>query len=246
MIFSFYYTHKVALIVKNNNPMIKKINKVKNDYKVESVNAQIKNNTIIPGINGIVVNVNKSFENMNKLGFFSENYLVYDEKKPKINLENNKDKIIIKGNSNKNSVSIISESNAISNYFISNNIKINVYFKINSNIKKGVTYLNNSQNETTFSDIESILNNKKINKNICIINNNYNLCTKNNKYIVMPSKVLNSTNLIDIKKNIESGDIIKIKNNVNISDVKILLKTIYNNNLDIILLDELISERNIK
>ena len=242
ILFSFYYTNKVALIVKNNNPMIKKINKVKNSYAVKSVNAIIQNDTIIPGVNGLTVNVDKSFDNMNNLGVFNEEYLVYDEKKPKINLEDNKDKIIVKGNTLKQAVSLIVENKEIFNYLVKNNIKVNTYFEIDTSVKENVTYLNNSNNKKTFSNIESILNRKKINTNICIINDNYNICKENQKYLVLPSKILNNSNILDIKKNIESGDIIRIKKNANLSDVKILIKTIYNNNLDIITIDKLIKE----
>ena len=179
---------------------------------------------------------------MNKLGFFNEEYLIFSEKKPKISLNDNIDKIIIKGNSEKKSVSLICNNQEIINYLINSKIKVTKNYKMEDEINKLLTYVNNGNSEKNFTDIESVLNVKKINTNICVIENNYKLCKKYKKYLVMPSKVLNSSNILDIKKNIKSGDIIKIKDNAKLSDVKILIKTIYNNNLNIISLEELISE----
>lgn len=244
IVFSFYYTNRVALLVKNNNPMVKKIKKVQKKYKVKSVDAIIKKDTIVPGLNGKQVNIDKSSSNMNKLGYFNDLYLVYDAVVPRISLENNKDKIIIKGNENKNSVTIICEDNDILNYFIKNNIVINTNYKLNTRINKKVSYYNSENNEEKFNNVESFLKIKKMNNNICLLNNNYDLCKKYQKYIVMPSIVLNKNNIIDVKNNIQSGDIIFIKGDAKISDIKIMIKAIFNNNLDIVDLNTLIKEDN--
>ena len=247
ILFSFYYTNKVALIVKKSNPMIKQINNIKDKYTIKSVNAKIKDNTIVPGLNGKKVNIDKSFENMNKLGFFNEEYLMFSEIKPKISLNDNIDKIIIKGNDNKNGVSLICDNSDILNFLINSKIKVTTSYKMEEKSNKLLTYINNENTEKRFDDVESILNVKKNNTNICVIdNNNYIICKKYKKYLVMPSKVLNSSNILELKKNIKSGDIIKIKDNAKLSDVKILIKNIYNNNLKIISLDEIINESIIK
>ena len=47
-------------------------------YKQEPENAIIKNNTIIPGINGKIVNVNKSYRQMKKINIYNYAYIKLD------------------------------------------------------------------------------------------------------------------------------------------------------------------------
>ena len=98
MIFSFYYTDKLVLLVQENNPIMKKIEDEKSKLDVSYVNAIIENDRIIPGKNGLEINDKKSFSLMKSFGTFNSYYLVYEQVKPKISLENNKDKIITSGN----------------------------------------------------------------------------------------------------------------------------------------------------
>ena len=107
MLFSFYYTDKIAMYVQNNTPLKKEIIVFKDKNIVPSINAEIKSDGIIPGINGLIVNVNKSYNNMKSDNVFSEYKLVYDEVKPEISVVGNIEKPIIKGNKNKNAISII-------------------------------------------------------------------------------------------------------------------------------------------
>ena len=119
LMFSFYYTEKTALFVKSKTPLMQEINKQSNKLNTKSVNAIIDNNYIIPGINGLEVDVSKSYVSMKKLGSYNEYYMVFNEITPKISLENNKDKIINQGNNLKNGISLIIEDNKeIVNYFI--------------------------------------------------------------------------------------------------------------------------------
>ena len=57
--FSFYYTDKVMNILNNRDPLMIKLNDIKDSYEVLPVNAIINNDTIIPGIKGIEVDVDK-------------------------------------------------------------------------------------------------------------------------------------------------------------------------------------------
>ena len=105
--FSFFYTDKVIEVIREEDNIMIKIQEVKDLYKMNEINASISSNTIIPGINGRVVNVDKSYKEMKSIGVFNKNNLVYDVIKPSISIENNKDKFIIKGNSIKQMVSIV-------------------------------------------------------------------------------------------------------------------------------------------
>ena len=96
--FSFFYTEKTTSVVKELDDIMIKIKEVAPNYNIEVKEAIIKENTIIPGISGKVVDINASYQSMRKLGAFNENYLEYESIKPKELLKNNLDKYIISGN----------------------------------------------------------------------------------------------------------------------------------------------------
>ena len=78
VLFSFFYTHKTVTVLKENDDIMIKIKENLNDYNIYSINSVIKGDTIIPGIKGKIVNIDKSYENMKKIGIYNSNYLVYD------------------------------------------------------------------------------------------------------------------------------------------------------------------------
>ena len=89
MVFSFYYTDKIAFLIQQKNPVLKEIKEKEADLKIPSTNATIIDDYIIPGLAGSKVNIEKSFLNMKPLNEYNEYYLVYDEIKPTISLQNN-------------------------------------------------------------------------------------------------------------------------------------------------------------
>lgn len=245
MLFSFYYTEKIALIAKSKSPIMISINEAKENLGVSSVNAEIKNEYITPGLNGLEVNIQESFSKMKNFDVFNYYYLVFDQIKPEISLENNKNKIIRNGNKLKRSVSIIIDSNNdITNYIITNNIKANILMNIvNYDKTTNLEILNNEINE--FEKLDTLLNKAELNKKICFNNkNNIEYCIKKEYYLVENNKELNSTNLPLIKSNIESGDIILITQTAKLEDFKLLINQIKYQDLKIIYLSELITEEN--
>ena len=50
--FSFFYTDKVINVINEQDPIMIKINEVKDKYNIPSINATTTKDTIIPGING--------------------------------------------------------------------------------------------------------------------------------------------------------------------------------------------------
>lgn len=246
MVFSFYYTEKIALIVLNKNPLMQSINEQKEYYDVGYVNAVIEGDYIIPGINGLEVNARESFYQMQELNVFNEYYLVYEQVSPEVSLEDNKDKIVRQGNSKlKQVVLILSDISDISEYLRSNNYKADLLVDIDSYEKDSYFEVINNEIDA-FDSLENTLNLNKENKNICVMNDrNYELCLKKEKYLVEPTITLNSTNYIDVKNKIDSGSIILIDSSARLSDAKLLLKEIKYKNYDIVYLSEMISEENI-
>ena len=105
--FSFYYTDKVINMVNKNDPLMIEIISVKDDYEVLPVNGILNGNTVIPGINGREVDVNKSYNNMKTSGVFREEALVFKNLYPSSSLKDNQDKYIVSGNSTKKEVAIL-------------------------------------------------------------------------------------------------------------------------------------------
>ena len=153
----------------------------------------------------------------------------------------NKDKIIKYGNELKKSVSIIIKNNiSIINYISDKNIKITRLIDYNT-FTKNNKYEQINNDFINYNKVEKMLNSNNINSNICYINNIVeDICKDNKKYLVTSSVTLNKFNLSNIKDNIKNGYII---DDVSISDFKLLLKQIYYQDLKIVYLSELISEK---
>jgi len=241
---SFFYTEKVALYVKNKNPIMQSIKEIKDTKYQEAINCSIIEDTyIIPGLNGKYINEDASFYNMVTTNY-NEALLIFNEVKPNISLEDNLDKIIIKGNHNKNAVSIVFETiNNLSNYLIKQNLKISLLIKeeqYNSNYE----LINNSKNEYTYKKIDNYLKKKKLTNNLCYTNDDTipKLCK--DKYVFTHSIEVNHSNISTIKNTISSGDIILIKESLTIPELEILINQINYKDLSIIPVSELISESN--
>ena len=231
LVFSFYYTDKIALIVQEKNPILQEIKSKENELLIDSKDATVVNNFIIPGIKGSKVNVEKSFNKMKSLNAFNEYYLVYDDVKPSISIEDNKDKIIISGNKSKKQISVIIEYNE--DLIINkNNYDKNIKFEL----------INNEKDVKKFKQVETLLNNDKINKKLCLYNqSNQDICKSKGNYIIKNTHYLND-NIYDIKNTLENGSIILIKKDTNLKDIKILLNQIKFQDLEIVYLSDLIKE----
>ena len=245
MVFSFYYTEEIATLVLNKNPLMIKINNEKNNYNIKSVNAIIDGNYIIPGLNGLEVNARDSYYRMQNLDTFNEYFLVYDQIKPKISLNNNKDKIIKQGNKTQKKISLILEEyNDKAQYLENNKIPANILVTLDT-YKKNNYFENINNDLSNFKSLENNLNLNKENKNICVLNYELkDICQKYRNYLVEPTIKLTNNNLITVKKSIQNGTIILISNNANLSDLKLIIKEINFKDLNIVPLSELISEEN--
>lgn len=243
LVFSFYYTDKIALLVEQKNPVLQEIKNKKESLKVKSVNATIVDDSIIPGISGSVVNVEKSFQKMKSLNAYNEYYLVYDEVKPVISLNDNKDKIIVSGNKSKNQVSLIIANNPdLINYFSGYKVNLLVnkdnYFKTSK-----YELINNETNKKLFNQVNTLLDKDNLNKNLCILNDyNKKLCLENDNYLVKPSLKLTHSSIIKVKNSLENGSIILIDKSAKKEDIAILLKQIEFQDLEIVYLSQLLKE----
>lgn len=248
ILFSFFYTEKAALLVQNKNPIMQKIHSEKENLDYMAVNAIVDGDYIIPGKNGLEVDVEKSFQKMKAVGAFNEYFLTYQQVYPNISLEKNKDKIIRKGNSENKMVAIVLEekNSTIASYLKENKVKASLLttkdsFEENSYFEQ-ISY---EQSRSNFYDLDTNLNKSYPNKKICVIGEqNKELCKKNGYYLVEKDIELNSSNLIDVKSKVEKGSILFIHANAKLSDFQLLYKEIKYKGLEVVYLSELISEEN--
>ncbi|MDD2238632.1 MAG: hypothetical protein PHH51_01940 [Bacilli bacterium] len=245
IVFSFYFTEKIMIYMENKNPIMQEISKKEMLYRTESVNAIIKDNTIVPGIDGKIVDKRKSLLKMEGFGSFNETFLIYKYEKPKISLENNKDKIIIKGNPSKRMVSFILEDHSnVTDYFIENKIKYNIIANLKTDLSLNREYLNGEIVKEKASDLNSLLNKNKVNSRLCIINySNIEYCIEKKHYIIDPM-IKTSSNINLILNGIHSGSMILINKNTSIENIKLILSEIRKQDLNIVYVSELISEIN--
>lgn len=242
---SFYFTDKVMVYINNKNPIMQEIVLNKDKYKVEAVNAIIEDNTIIPGVNGKDVDVNKSFNKMENYGYFNELYLIYSKSAPLLSLNDYKDKIIIKGNPKKRMISLVIDHNdEVIDYLKQKNIKYTLIGKIEDNIDTSIEYINGESDNKLFSNLNSLLNHKKVNSKLCMVEkSNLELCKKKKYYLFKYSINMDDDILSNINK-ISSGDIVYISSSVSLNKVKSLLNEIARIDLEINYLSKLISEDN--
>lgn len=241
--FSFFYTEKIANLTLEKNELYQNIKDESNHYNEKAIDAFIENETIVPGLNGKSVNIKNSFYNMKELNAFNSYYLIYDTSYPEVTLENNKDKVVERGNKDKKSVAFVLEYNKkLIDYFNENKIDASILIDNKTfNKKEKLEQINNEVDK--YKDVENLINKYSTNTHICYISkSNEKLCRKNNKYLVKTNKIVNNNTFIDIKNNIESGDIYYIDKGMDVKYIKILINSIIYKDLDIIRLSKMLSE----
>ena len=227
-IFSIYYTDKSVDILKLNDPIMKEIKNNLNKYKIESINATINNNIIIPGKEGQEVDVKKTYDAMREYGSYNENLIKIKEIIPTISINDNLDKYIKLNNSDNKKISLIfiinkevninnlnktlEKNNITATFFIEKNlIENNINFIKNTNHQIELLNYNKILFNSTKSYLESLTNSKL---KYCYTeeenNNLLELCKDNKMYTIMPSLIIKKDLYKNIKSNIESSPIISI------------------------------------
>ena len=265
---SFVYTEKVATVLIEVDNIMIKIKEEKEKYKVEPVNAIIKNNTIIPGINGREVNELKSYYKLKKIGQFHPENLEYITLKPDISLTDNYDKYIISGNPLKRSVALLflveknanidkiasslKQKNVSGNFFVDSTWFENNNEKVISLIKEGhvignLSY-NLNYNHSDFIWMDTII--KKVGKQ----ENGYcysekdnvqflKICAINKNYTIRPSIIVKKYPALEVKEKLQSGSIISLPvNSIVEEEIEYIIDIISNKGLKIVTLNELLSE----
>ena len=243
---SFFYTKKTVSVVKEYDDLMIKIKNQKEQYESAAENAIINKNTIIPGISGTTINVDRSYSKMKRYGSYNSNLLVYQKTKPKISITNNKNKYIIKGNPKKNMISLIfliknnKNINKLLNILNKKQVKTNLFVKNNllenekflNKLIKQKQVVNNLDYNSSFAWINDkikSINNKRY--GFCYLDSTntkiLKKCIKYKNYTVIPNIKIKDKPLIEIKKQIESGSIISFElNDIVLNELGLIIEYI--------------------
>ena len=255
---TFFYTEKVINVTTNNDEIMIKIKEYENTSNISATNAIIDNDTIIPGTNGKYIDIDQSYKNMKKIGYFEPSLLIYEELYPEISIYNNYHKYIIKGNTKNKSISILyilNNTNTLENILQITkkyNIKINFFIDSNflnnniniiSKIKQNEIYNYGANGNYTKDNLiidNNIINNKSDNKSIfCLfINKNeksLNNCANNKMLSLFTTPI----NYQQIKLNLSNGNLYLIDNT---QELDTIIEYITSKGYNIVPLSELITE----
>ena len=261
--FSFFYTNEISNVIKENDDLLIQIKDNEDLYNVKAIDAVILDDTIIPGVSGKKVSVDKSYNNMKKYNTFNENLLVYDKVKPNISVNKVYDKYIISGNKSITNITLTfvlySDSNIdnIINILNKNDIKATFfvdmdYFDSNNEIisyliknNHTIGFLNSSKGNINYmSAVVSKINNQKY---LFCFNDLKNseflkICSLNNNYSIS-SNVIDKDYYINVKKNLTNGSILTFKVNSKLDDeLELIINYIKQKGFKIINMPELINE----
>ena len=261
--FSFFYTNEISNVIKENDDLLIQIKDNEDLYNVKAIDAVILDDTIIPGVSGRKVSIDKSYNNMKKYNTFNDNLLVYDKVKPNISVNKVYDKYIISGNKSITNITLTfvlySDSNIdnIINILNKNDIKATFfvdmdYFDSNNEIisyliknNHTIGFLNSSKGNINYmSAVVSKINNQKY---LFCFNDLKNseflkICSLNNNYSIS-SNVIDKDYYINVKKNLTNGSILTFKVNSKLDDeLELIINYIKQKGFKIINMPELINE----
>lgn len=239
IVFSFFYTDKVINVINSQDEVMIKLKSIESEYRIESEDAIIENDTIIPGINGRILDIDNTYKYLKQVGIVDESLFMYKIVSPNVSLSNNKDKYIVKANPKKDSVAILIALNSRTNLnkvlsVVKNkNIKINFFIEYDYLIEN-ISILNELKEHEVYSYISyspdtliisnNIIKNKMDNEPIyCLTSSKdikvLNICSSSNMYTILPNII---GGYLDIKESLENGSIILLSNDkVNELDISI-------------------------
>lgn len=246
---SFVYTEEVSTTAKNTDELLQEIKKKSCNYKIDSSEAIIFEDTIIPGINGKEVNVDKSYKEMRKIGMFDEKLIIYNKMKINYSLDENLNKYIISGNPDKKEIALIFKVD--NNDDINSIVDVLNYYKVKGSffvtsvfVEKNnelvlsllseehtIGNLSNNGDYTSpdFVWMKTVITTTSRQRNYCYLEEKnkkvLDICKYQNSRTIIPTKVIKKHPFVELKNNLTSGAMISF--NVD-SKIKKELKNIIN------------------
>lgn len=264
-IFSFYYTNKSIELIREQDPIMKKIRSTDEKYNVQAVNAEIKENTIIPGITGKEINYQDSYTKMKQYGAYNEVLITLKEVTPTISVDDYYDKYIISGNPKKRSVALVfkvekNSPSEIINILKNNNVYATFFidgYYLENNSKEISTMANHEleilsyngdYDEIYFSSSKDYLE-SLTNKNLKYCYSDYDkeevitLCQKLKMHTIVPTIQINNSLFGEIKEKLTNSAIISIPISENTkNELDPTIKFIKSRGYELETLEELLNE----
>ena len=259
--FSFFYTEKVTKIIKKKDPIMIKLNEVKNDSYISAIKPIIENDEYTTGINGCEIDINKSYDKMPTIKEYNEDLIVMKEV---INKNNLNDKYIVGANKIQKKVSLIfiikdEISDHLVNFLLSKKINGNFFvnldyledntqiIKLISNNNNFYFLVNNKYDDNYILYANNLIEmNSNNSSNYCFTDKKddklLKLCSKNNMKTIK-TDIITDNILSNIENKLSNGSIIAIESN-DIEKIKISINYILSKGYDIVRLEDLLNESN--
>lgn len=266
LIFSFIYTDKVFDEARKNDPLMKKVMnyKKKNDGNV--IEPIIKDDEIILGMSGLVVDAELSYKKMKSDDKFNKKNVVYKKKLPDNSITKDNKYYITKGNGKNKKVSIILKvSNKTNINFVKSvilNSNYNLSFFIDSNfindnlnlvyqiIDKGYEVynygINGAYDGKNISKYNKLIESMSLKKALYCLNEKKNeeskeACDSKKMYSIKPNII--EPDFSSLKKEISSGSIISYDMDyLSLNDLLLSFKVITSRGYEIEKLSTLLTE----
>lgn len=266
LIFSFIYTDKVFDEARKNDPIMKQVinYKKKNDKNV--IEPTIKDDEIILGMSGLVVDAELSYKKMKSDDSFSKKNIVYKKKLPDNSITKNNKYYITKGNSNSKRVSVIlkvsyktntniikkilTSSNYNLTFFIDNNFiddNLDFVFSVINNGYEVYNYgLNGVYDKNSLSKYNKLIESMSLKKAVYCLNEeknkeSKNVCDLKKMYSIKPNII--DPDLSSLKRKISSGSIVSYDlDYFSLNDLLLSFKTITSRGYEIESLSTLLTE----
>lgn len=235
--FSFYYTNKVVGLIQSKDPIMVKINKEKEKYEVDAINAKVDSKNITPGKNGKVVNVNESFKKMKNYGEYNDELYVFDEVEPSVSMDDYYDRYINLGRSDSNKVSLVfkvnkndsiddvlkvlKDNNVKGTFFIDGLFLDNNKEEVSNLVKNGneveILSYDDSYDKLYFDDsLHKLFDITKVSPKFCYADYDrkevLELCDRLGLHTIIPTINTSINSFSLIKDKLQSGSIISLKN----------------------------------
>lgn len=227
LLLSFIYTDKVFNEARGNDPLMKEVISYKKAHDVKPVEPKIKDDEMILGMSGLIINEEKSYKNMKEEDTFNKQKLVYDKKKPNTSITKTYDYYITNGIS-KNMVSIIFKVNNSTNVsellslLAKTNVTVNFFIDgsyLEKNVETAFSMVNlnseiynlgydNKYSKSMISVTNNLIESITLKDSLFCLNeiknDNYKDICASKKMLTLSPKLVNPS-ITDLKKDLSKG-----------------------------------------
>ncbi len=227
LLLSFIYTDKVFNEARGNDPLMKEVISYKRAHDVKPVEPKIKDDEMILGMSGLIINEEKSYKNMKEDDSFNKQKLVYDKAKPNTSITKTYDYYITNGISKKmvsiifkvnNStnvselLSLLAKTNVTVNFFIDGSyLEKNVetaFSMVNLNSEIYNLGYDNKYSKSMISVTNNLIESITLKDSLFCLNSAKNddykdICASKKMLTLSPTLV--NPSIADLKKNLSKG-----------------------------------------